>query len=74
MSGGSPSLLKQLAAVERAAVNLGGHVQNLRDLVKKGKRPELELKIAEQWLPDLQAAARTLQILIKPHLQKKTGE
>jgi hypothetical protein len=74
VSGGSPSLLRQLAAVERAATNLGGHVQNLRSLVEKGKRPELELKIAEQWLPDLQAAARTLQILIKPHLQKKTGE
>lgn len=76
MSGGSPSLLRQLAALERAVVNLKGHIANLKLLVNKGRRPEVELRIAENWLPDLEAAARTLKILVHKTEQtnRRTGE
>ena len=59
----SISLAEQAAAVRRAAMNHNGHVNNLRDLVKRGKRPEQELVIAAQWLPALLAAADTMEAL-----------
>lgn len=56
-----PSMSDQIAAVERAAANQRGHVQNLRELVRKRKRPEQDLHMAESWLPALEAAARTMR-------------
>jgi hypothetical protein len=60
----SISLSEQAAAVRRAAVNHNGHVNNLRDLVARKKRPEHELEIAAQWLPALIAAADTMEGLV----------
>lgn len=59
----APSIQRQAVAVARAAANLGGHVENLRTLVGKRKRPELELEMAESYLPDLEAAASTMAYL-----------
>lgn len=56
----SPSLQAQAAAVARTATNLRGHVQNLRTYVAQKKRGQLELDIAAGWLPDLEAAAKTM--------------
>lgn len=56
-----PSLHEQAAAVERAAVNLRGHVDTLRLLVTRKKRPDVELQMAAYWLPHLEAAAITLR-------------
>lgn len=56
-------LKRQAAAVERAAMNWRGHVDNLRDLSSRGKRPVLEYEIAAAWLPDLEAAAETMKAL-----------
>lgn len=63
-----PTLKSQAAAVARAAVNLRGHVNNLRDLVTRPnwdrqKRDPLELDVAAQWLPALEAAAITMERL-----------
>lgn len=52
---------QQAAAVERAAVNWRGHVNNLRDLVARGRRPQHEYDMAVAWLPDLEAAAETMR-------------
>lgn len=51
----------QISAVERAVVNLEGHIEILRDLVKKKKRDPIVLAMKESWLPDLQAALETLR-------------
>ena len=59
----SPTLSEQAAAVRRAAINHNGHVNNLRDLVAREKRPKHELDIAMQWLPALLAAADTMEEL-----------
>jgi hypothetical protein len=56
-------LTTQATAVRRAAINHAGHVNNLRDLVARGKRPQHELDIAAQWLPALLAAADTMETL-----------
>lgn len=56
-----PSLHEQASAVEHAAVNLRGHVDNLRLLVTKKKRPDVELQMAAYWLPALEEAAMTLR-------------
>lgn len=61
----TPSLERQAAAVERAACNQAGYVKNLRGLVETRKRPAHELNIAEDWLPDLQAAAVTMRKLVQ---------
>jgi len=55
------TLAAQAAAVERAAVNWRGHCVNLRDLAQRNKRPQSEFDMAVAWLPDLQAAARTMR-------------
>lgn len=52
---------QQLAAVEVAAANLRGHVENLSGLVARGRRSEIEHRIAADRLPALEAAARTLR-------------
>jgi hypothetical protein len=60
------SLHQQAAAVERAAVNWRGHVNTLRDLAARGKRPRQEYDMAMQWLPDLEAAAKTMRKIATP--------
>lgn len=60
---GTITIEKQVAAVERAAMNWRGHVNNLRDLAARGKRPQLEYDMAAAWLPDLEAAAVTMREL-----------
>jgi hypothetical protein len=57
------TLQQQAAAVERAAVNLRGHVNNLRDLAERGKRPLTEYEMAAAWAPDLEAAAVTMRAI-----------
>jgi hypothetical protein len=57
------TLQAQASAVERAALNLNGHVNNLSELVQKGRRPPAELDLARAWLPDLKAAAATMRTL-----------
>lgn len=52
---------QQLAAVEISATNLRGHVENLADLVARGRRSEVEHRIAADRLPALEAAALTLR-------------
>jgi hypothetical protein len=59
------SLKDQAAAVERAAVNLRGHGENLAHLVAKGKRPIEELELARKFYPQLAAAAVTLHELAR---------
>lgn len=58
-----PSIEDQIAAVERAAANHRGHVDNLRDLIRKRRRPESDLQMAQSWLPALEFAARTMRTL-----------
>jgi len=55
----------QIDAVERAVVNLEGHIGILRDLVAKNKRDPIVLIAKESWLPDLKAALETLRWLEK---------
>jgi len=55
----------QIAAVERSVVNLKGHIEILRELVKKKKRDPIVLITKEGWLPELQAALETLRWLEK---------
>jgi hypothetical protein len=57
------SLAAQATAVRRAAVNLKGHVDNLRRLVALRQRREDELEVAQSWLPALTAAADTVEAL-----------
>lgn len=57
------SLTVQATAVRRAAVNLKGHIGNLKGLVARRQRPEFELEIAQGWLPALTAAADTMETL-----------
>ena len=52
---------QQAAAVEISAVNLQGHVDNLRNLVASNKRSAAELQVYVDRLPALEAAAKTLR-------------
>jgi hypothetical protein len=63
VANSSISMEAQAAAVRRAAINHNGHVNNLRGLVARGKRPQVELDIAAQWLPALLAAADTMEAM-----------
>lgn len=53
----------QVSAVERAVVNLRGHIDILRELVSKKKRDPSTLEAKESWLPELMAALETLKWL-----------
>lgn len=55
------TLLAQATAVELAAANLRGHVDNLRNLVAKGKRPQADIDAAVMHLPALEDAAVTMK-------------
>lgn len=57
------TLQQQAAAVERAAVNLRGHCDNIAGLVAKGLRPQHELDMLRSWVPALNEAAKTLAVL-----------
>lgn len=59
------TLADQATAVETAAANLRGHVDNLRGLVAARRRSEMDLHIAEDRLPALEAAALTLRDMAK---------
>jgi hypothetical protein len=52
---------EQIAAVEREVMNLAGHIEILRDLIKKKKRDPIVLGMKESLLPQLQAALETLR-------------
>ena len=52
---------EQIAAVEREVMNLAGHIEILRDLIKKKKRDPIVLVMQENLLPQLQAALETLR-------------
>lgn len=55
----------QIDAVALALVNKKGHIENLRRLIAKKQRPEIELTIAENSIPGLEAAVKTLEWLEK---------
>lgn len=55
------SIEEQIAAVEREVMNLAGHIEILRDLIKKKKRDPIILVMQENLLPQLQAALETLR-------------
>lgn len=52
---------EQIAAVEREVMNLAGHIEILRDLIKKKKCDPIVLGMKENLLPQLQAALETLR-------------
>jgi len=58
-------LSDQILAVERAAINLRGHIEILQGLVAQKKRDPIVLITKEGWLPDLEAALATLRWLDK---------
>lgn len=66
----APSIKEQADAVARAACNLHGHVDNLRAYVQQRKRSQMELDVAVQWLPALEAAAETMRQLANSEPQK----
>lgn len=57
------TIAEQAAAVEISAVNLRGHRDNLAKLVAQKKRPQVDLDVAAERLPVLEAAAKTLRWL-----------
>jgi hypothetical protein len=70
MANGGPGwhpndIARQAAAVERAAMNWRGHLNNLRDLSSRGRRPVSEYEAALAWVPDLEAAAETMKALCR---------
>lgn len=56
---------QQAASVEITAANLRGHIENLKNLVARNKRPAAELEIFVDRLPSLEAAAKTLRWMSK---------
>jgi hypothetical protein len=56
-------IANQIAAVEISAANLRGHIENLTELVERGRRNQLELDVLDGRLPALEAAAVTLRWL-----------
>lgn len=57
----SISIDRQAAAVEISVSNLRGHIDNLTRLVEAGKRNPVDLQIAKDRYPALEAAAITLR-------------
>lgn len=67
------SIRTQIDAVTLALVNKKGHIENLRRLISKKQRPEMELTIAENSIPGLEAAVKTLEWLEKNETRIKTA-
>ena len=67
-----PSIKEQAAAVEIAAVNARGHMDNLSILVERGKRPPHDLDLVCKRLPLLEQAAKTLHYVEKYESELKT--
>jgi hypothetical protein len=57
----SISIDRQAAAAEISVSNLRGHIDNLTRLVEAGKRNPVDLQIAKDRYPELEAAALTLR-------------
>ena len=51
----------QVMALERAVLNLRGHIKILQDLVAKKKRDPSALEMKQSWLPELEASLVTLK-------------
>ena len=66
-------LKAQLAAVERAAMNLRAHIQLVEGLIRQKKRGEQELALSRSWLPDLEAAVKTLKWVEKNQHEIKSA-
>jgi hypothetical protein len=60
----STTLEQQAQAVERAAVNQRGHVNNLELLVARGRRSKEEFEMQEAWTPALEDAAITMRRIV----------
>jgi hypothetical protein len=73
MSDKTPNLRQQAEAVALATANLRGHIDNLVDLVGKGRRPQHELDHFRSQYPALKAAADTLACLAASKTKFKTG-
>ena len=63
----------QAAAVERAAMNLRAHIELVEGLIRQKKRGEQELALSRSWLPELEAAAKTLKWLEKNEHEIKSA-
>lgn len=61
----SAPIEQQAAAVEVSAANLRGHIENLKNLVARNKRPAAELEIFVDRLPVLEDAAKTLRWMVQ---------
>jgi hypothetical protein len=68
-----PDIKAQAAAVERAAMNLRAHIELVEGLIKQKKRGESELALSRSWLPDLEAAAKTLKWMDKNEHEIKSA-
>lgn len=51
----------QIDSLELILVNRKGHIENLKRLISDKKRPPEELLVAEQPIPALEAALKTLK-------------
>ena len=72
MGAARPTLRQQASATALAAVNLGGHIDNLKHLVRTGRRRKWELVHACSYHPALEAAARTLAWMEKHEADIRT--
>lgn len=68
-----PDIKAQVAAVERAAMNLRAHIELVEGLIRQKKRGEQELALSRSWLPDLEAAVKTLRWLEKNEHEIKSA-
>lgn len=67
-----PTLRQQAQAVELAAVNLRGHIDNLKNLITANKRARWELDHSLSYSPALDAAAKTLAWLERHEREIRT--
>ena len=68
-----PDIKAQVAAVERATMNLRAHIELVEGLIRQKKREEPELALSRSWLPDLEAATKTLKWLEKNEHEIKSA-
>lgn len=55
----------QVAALEVALLNKQGHLENLEDMVRKGRRPAHEAQLVRDSIAPLEAALNTLKTVQK---------